>query len=132
MLEVTIAACSVILIAVSQLLFKSAASGPRRRAAYRYLLDPKIILGLGLNGIAAACWVFALRRLEISYLYPILSVNYLLVLSARATASANLCARGGSWRSASSASESSSACWAGGCSRASLPSSPSHGRARAR
>lgn len=79
MLEVTIAACSVILIAVSQLLFKSAASGPRRRAAYRYLLDPKIILGLGLNGIAAACWVVALRRLEISYLYPILSVNYLLV-----------------------------------------------------
>lgn len=79
MLEVAIATCSVILIAVSQLLFKSAASGPQRRPAFRYLLDPKIVIGLGLNGIAAACWVFALRRLEISYLYPILSINYLLV-----------------------------------------------------
>jgi drug/metabolite transporter (DMT)-like permease len=78
MLEIVVGSLSVILIATSQLLFKSAAAS-KARGLRGYLLHPKIFLGLGLNGLAAACWIIALRRLEISYLYPMLSVNYLLV-----------------------------------------------------
>jgi drug/metabolite transporter (DMT)-like permease len=76
MLEIFIGLFSVVLIAISQLLFKSATTSGERRFL---LLHPRILLGLALNAVAAACWIIALRELEISYLYPILSINYLLV-----------------------------------------------------
>jgi small multidrug resistance pump len=81
MLEILVGVLSVVLIAVSQLLFKSAATATAtgERSPRGFLSHPRILLGLALNGIAAACWIVALRKLEISYLYPILSVNYLLV-----------------------------------------------------
>ncbi len=79
MLELSIAVLSVVLIAASQLLFKGAMRKKREGSIVRFALQPGIIGGLALNGIAAVCWIFALRELEISYLYPLLSVNYLLV-----------------------------------------------------
>lgn len=84
MFELAVAILSVTLIAISQLLFKSAAADTARSGARAYLTHPKILGGLALNGLAAVAWIIALRRLEISYLYPILSINYLVVpLAAR-------------------------------------------------
>lgn len=79
MFEISFGIISVAIIAASQLLFKSATSSTSRSGALRVLLHPKILLGLALNVIAAACWIIALRKIEISYLYPILATNYLLV-----------------------------------------------------
>ena len=79
MLELAVGILSVLLIAVSQLLFKAAASDPAGRGVRAYLSHPKILAGLALNGMAAIAWIVALQKLEISYLYPILSINYLLV-----------------------------------------------------
>jgi drug/metabolite transporter (DMT)-like permease len=32
-----------------------------------------------MNGLAAMCWVLALRSIELSRVFPLLSLNYLLV-----------------------------------------------------
>ena len=78
MLEISVGIISVILIATSQLLFKSGST--QARVSDRHmLLQPKILLGLALNAVAAGCWILALRKLEISYIYPILATNYLMV-----------------------------------------------------
>ena len=79
MLETAIGTLSVFLIAASQLLFKSGAILRARGDTCPLILQPRILVGLAMNALAAACWIFALRKLEISYLYPILAINYLLV-----------------------------------------------------
>ena len=78
------AALSVLLIAGSQLLFKSTMERLRRLHGARINLisvvfAPRIIAALSINGIAALLWIWALRDLEISYIYPLLCLNYLLV-----------------------------------------------------
>ena len=79
--EIFIAIVSILLVAVSQLLFKSAMSTPRDGTprSIRRFAHPKIILGLALNLASALCWILALTKLPVSYLYPLLSINYLLV-----------------------------------------------------
>jgi len=81
--EILIAFASILMVAVSQLLFKSAMSDTRRLAENRgigkIVFHPKIVLGLVLNLASALCWIVALRKLQISFLYPMLSINYLLV-----------------------------------------------------
>jgi len=52
-------------------------SGGKRLA--QAITDPRILGGLALNGVAALGWIVALRQLEISYLFPLLSINYLVV-----------------------------------------------------
>jgi drug/metabolite transporter (DMT)-like permease len=76
-LEFVFALVGVLLIAVSQLLFKGVAK--RDLGAVATLAEPKVIAGLAINVVAACCWVFALRRLELNYAFPLLSLNYLLV-----------------------------------------------------
>ena len=81
MAELLIALASITLIATSQLLFKGAMRAHRTggRGLARAVTDPRIIGGLALNGLAALGWIVALRQLEISYLFPLLSINYLVV-----------------------------------------------------
>ena len=68
MLELIVALLSVLMIAVSQLLFRSAALEKRdasvRGLFLRYASHPKIILGLTLNVGAAMCWIISLRKLD--------------------------------------------------------------------
>ena len=83
MFELLVAIASIVLIAVSQLLFKGAMlrlkQSDRKRGLIGVVTHPWIIGGLALNGFAAVCWILALRKLEISYLFPLLSINYLIV-----------------------------------------------------
>ena len=77
MIEVIAGVVAVALIATSQLLFKRAAL--RAREAKHTLIQWPVLLGLAANGVAAACWVFALRRMELNHAFPLLSLNYILV-----------------------------------------------------
>ena len=82
MSEILIALVSILLVAISQLLFKSAMSesaGASGIGGMRKLVHPKIVIGLALNLASALCWIVALRKLEITMVYPLLSINYLLV-----------------------------------------------------
>lgn len=75
--EFVSALVAVLLMAATQLLFKSAAR--RGAGAGATLFSRRVACGLGINAAAAACWVFALRRLELSYAFPLLCLNFALV-----------------------------------------------------
>jgi drug/metabolite transporter (DMT)-like permease len=44
-----------------------------------YLLEPAVILGLGVYLLGTLLWVLAVSKKSISYLYPITALNYVLV-----------------------------------------------------
>jgi len=44
-----------------------------------YILIPEIWLGIFFNGLAAICWLFALSGVSLSYAFPFLSLNYILI-----------------------------------------------------
>ena len=48
------------------------------------LLQPQIVTGLLIYLIGTACWMIAVSQKEISFLYPLSSVNYVLVVVASA------------------------------------------------
>ncbi len=78
---------SILVVALSQLIFKRgvsllsqkewAVSGVAKYVAM--VFQPHIFWGLALNGLAAALWLLALSKLELSYIFPFLSLNYLLI-----------------------------------------------------
>lgn len=80
---------SILLVTVSQLLFKKGVSQlagqpkPPGQSRVRHLVgmvfQPMIFGGLFLNGLAAIFWLLALSRLELSYIFPFLSLNYILI-----------------------------------------------------
>lgn len=76
---------SILLVAISQLLFKKGATGlqalhaPLIRRIAGMLLQRHILLGLLLNALAAVCWLLALSRLELSFVFPFLSLNNILI-----------------------------------------------------
>ena len=77
---------SILLVTASQLLFKKgtvqyARQAPRtfaQRAVFM-LLQEHIVAGVILNGIAAFFWLLALSSLELSFVFPFLSLNYILI-----------------------------------------------------
>ena len=77
MSEFVAAICAVLLMTVSQLLFKGAASGSQ--GAARTLVHHRVLAGLGINLVAAVCWVYALKRIELNHAFPLLSLNFVLV-----------------------------------------------------
>lgn len=42
--------------------------------------QPKIILGIMFNIIASVLWVMAMSRFQLSFLYPFLSMNFMVVI----------------------------------------------------
>lgn len=86
MRELIAAFVSIGLVALTQLLFKQAIR--TRRAApdagwfmriVGLLLHPWVLLGICSNMLGALCWLIALSRHDLSFLFPLLSLNYLLV-----------------------------------------------------
>ena len=41
--------------------------------------SPLILLGLGLYGLGALAWIAVLSRLDLSYAYPFLALNFVLI-----------------------------------------------------
>ena len=68
---------AVLLMTVSQLLFKRAASSGL--GAGRTLVQGRVLAGLAINALAAICWVYALKRIELNHAFPLLSLNFVLV-----------------------------------------------------
>lgn len=81
------AVISIVLVATSQFLFKKGVSGLSEdlkegtliQKALRVFLKPSIAGGLGLNGLAAFFWLLALSSLELSYIFPFLALNYIII-----------------------------------------------------
>ena len=46
----------------------------------RVLVNPLVVVGLGLYGLSALLWLVVLSRVELSYAYPMISLNYVLVI----------------------------------------------------
>jgi drug/metabolite transporter (DMT)-like permease len=44
-----------------------------------YLLHPAVIIGLAIYAMGTAMWVFAVSKREISYLFPLSALNYVVV-----------------------------------------------------
>lgn len=70
---------SVLLGACAQLVLKAGTSKTGSRGFLGILMRPATITGLGLNAAAAALWIFALRSVDLSYAFPWLSLNFILV-----------------------------------------------------
>jgi drug/metabolite transporter (DMT)-like permease len=43
------------------------------------LLQPTLVLGLGIYGIGTLLWISAVSRRDISFLYPLTALNYVIV-----------------------------------------------------
>lgn len=80
---------SILFVTVSQLLFKHGITlieqqpkpenMPKWKSILRMLFQPHVFGGLFCNGLAAVCWLLALSKLDLSYVFPFISLNYILV-----------------------------------------------------
>lgn len=79
---------SIFLVTISQLLFKQGVLQIAKQAApasgwlnriLKMLFQKHIFAGLFLNGLAAASWLLALSKLELSFVFPFLSLNYIII-----------------------------------------------------
>ena len=70
---------SVLLGACAQLVMKSGASRSGAGGLIGILTRPATMAGLALNALAAALWIVALRSVDLSYAFPWLSLNFILV-----------------------------------------------------
>ena len=78
---------AIILNVLAQLILKEAAKeiGPfvvGQEDVWHYamrLIHPVIILGLGLFGMSIIAWIMCLSRLDLSFAYPVATVQYFLI-----------------------------------------------------
>ncbi len=79
---------SILLVTCSQFLFKKGVNSlpkgdaEQKKAPMDYVrmvFQKHIFMGFVLNGLAAVAWLLALSHLELSYVFPYLSLNYILV-----------------------------------------------------
>lgn len=79
---------SISMVAISQFLFKKGVAALSEMPAndnkgimdyVKMIFQPHIFGGLALNGFAAVAWLLALSHLELSYVFPYLSLNYILI-----------------------------------------------------
>jgi len=48
------------------------------------LMQPEVVIGLLIYGFGTVCWMIAVSQKDISFLFPLSSVNYVLVVAASA------------------------------------------------
>ncbi|WNJ19774.1 EamA family transporter [Pontibacter sp. G13] len=81
------AIASVLIMASAQFLFKGGLIDqpeiPESPSPFYRIIDlvfrPKILGGLLLSGVGAGLWLLALSDLELSYAFPFLSLNYIII-----------------------------------------------------
>lgn len=85
MTELAIAITAVLLVAASQILLKVGIQtvGPRQTSRLRHyprlLINPWILFSLAISIVGAVLWLIALRKLDLTYAFPLLALNYVLV-----------------------------------------------------
>jgi drug/metabolite transporter (DMT)-like permease len=60
-------------------------TGPIWMRLFHYLLQPEVSGGLIVYLMGSVCWMAAVAKQEISFLYPLSSINYVLVVFASST-----------------------------------------------
>jgi len=79
---------SVLLAALGHLMIKAGLNGAANAAAMHasiverlvvYFSQPYVLLGLTIYGFGTAMWIFAVSKRDISYVFPITALNYVLV-----------------------------------------------------
>jgi uncharacterized membrane protein len=63
----------------------SGLSGPIWSRILHYLMQPEVSGGLLVYLLGSLCWMTAVAQQEISFLYPLSSINYVLVVFASST-----------------------------------------------
>ena len=46
------------------------------------MLNPYVILGVAMYGLSTLCWLVALSRKDLSYVYPFIALTFIIVLLA--------------------------------------------------
>lgn len=69
-------AVSILLGVAGQMLLKSGAGSA---SLYEQFLAPQSIVGLGVYFVSALCYMYALRKLQVSVAFPMVSFSYVLV-----------------------------------------------------
>lgn len=77
---IVLAACGHLLIKMGLVAATHGAvdTGMLRKIAH-YLLQPEVVCGLAVYGAGTALWISAVSRRNISFLYPLTALNYVLV-----------------------------------------------------
>src|SRR5229473_28852 len=79
---------AVLLAALGHLMIKAGLNGSTSVAAAHgsiidrlgvYFSQPYVLLGLVIYGLGTAMWIFAVSKRDISYVFPITALNYVLV-----------------------------------------------------
>jgi len=73
---------SLILVTLSQLLLKKGVGKVDKSGIdgiIRIIFQKHVLLGLFLNALAAILWLLALSSFDLSYIFPFLSLNYILI-----------------------------------------------------
>jgi multidrug transporter EmrE-like cation transporter len=75
---------SVFLSSVGQIVLKYGAvkTESANHSLLISLINPTNIIGLALYGLSAVVWMLVLKRVELSYAYPMVSLGYVLVFIA--------------------------------------------------
>lgn len=79
--------CSVLFASSGHLLIKAGLNALDRPQLHQGLIfrlshclvNPVVLLGLGIYAVGTVAWVFAVSKREISYLFPLTALNYVLV-----------------------------------------------------
>lgn len=79
---------SVLLAATGHIMIKAGLNGATSAAAVAsvvgrlgvYFSQPYVLLGLTVYGLGTAMWIFAVSKRDISYVFPITALNYVLVV----------------------------------------------------
>lgn len=74
-------AVTPLMIAAGQILFKLAGTRLEERGLsfVRVLIDPYLVTGVAIYGVATIVWVYVLRYLTLSQAYPFMAMSMVLV-----------------------------------------------------
>lgn len=92
---------TAIKLGVSQPANAGAAGGPLALVT-AILTSPLILAGIGFYGLGALAWIAVLARMDLSYAYPFLALNFVLI-TIMAQAFMRLCPSSAGWAWLSSA-----------------------------
>jgi uncharacterized membrane protein len=71
-------AINIVFLATGQMLWKLGMSKMDRFNIVSIILNPYIILGVTLYGLATLFWLYVLSKKELSLIYPLQSITYVL------------------------------------------------------
>ncbi|MGA0242067.1 MAG: hypothetical protein ACO3K7_03610 [Candidatus Marinamargulisbacteria bacterium] len=58
----------------------TAALGPNLDSLIMVMTSPGIMMGVALIGISAGLWIMGMSQFQLSFMYPFLSLNYVMII----------------------------------------------------